>query len=142
MGLSASIFIRTASNFALAAVSIDRLYAILRPSKYTSKTKFCSEILIQACWIVALIIGSNTMLVPAPGMKSTVCKFNSSIRNYYILIYCFFGKILPLIIIVVAYGIIFRKIREVKFNFRKENFYNLRTLKINHFLTQMSVYLF
>lgn len=113
MELSLAIFIRTATNHALAAIAYNRFKAVMMPAKYHKNSYFCSELLIQAYWIIALIVGSTAMLAPAKNMSKKRCSFYGSIKSYHLLIYAVVGKILPFIFIVIAYAMILGKIRKV-----------------------------
>lgn len=108
--LSITCLTRTLINYAIAAIALDRLKAVTHPFEYRSNNSSLSSlVIIGICWAIAIVIGFLTMTFKVEGNE---CNF-SKIHPAHIQMCHSIGKLLPYVIVIGCYGIIFRSIWRV-----------------------------
>lgn len=113
--ISLTILFHSASNFNLALIALDRFIAVSRPFAYANVMKTSSyKIVIGVTWFCCLVLAS----CPVVGWRKdfsdtagTICRYNTTLTEEYIILYVFVVDLAPLVIMLVAYTYIFRTTR-------------------------------
>ncbi|XP_032404630.1 adenosine receptor A1-like [Xiphophorus hellerii] len=120
--LSSLVLIITQSSIlSLLAIAVDRYLRIKIPTRYGDiVTQGRAYMAVCMCWILAILSG----LVPLVGWnnlhhgnfsnsKEIVCEFKTVIRMDYMVYFNFFAcVVVPLVLMIILYGEIFRVIRQ------------------------------
>ncbi|VDP69440.1 unnamed protein product [Echinostoma caproni] len=112
MYISFDVLMCTASILNLCAISIDRYLVITRPFTYVSKRTPCRMLqMIAAAWVISALIS----IPPNIGWKTPfeVCKCEYSKNVGYQIYATFCAFYLPLLVMIVLYGRIFKLAREM-----------------------------
>lgn len=113
--ISTLLFVRTATNYAVVAISIDRVVAVLRPLKYRcNSSKLCSKLWIWLGWIFAFAMGCTTILLHNENFEG-ICSVYIMMNHIHLLCFGILGKILPCVILIVSNVFVLIKVRRVSF---------------------------
>lgn len=113
--LSALLTTRLLCMYTISAISIDRFKAVYMPVAYRNDTSNSSTIIaIAQIWLASFLIG----FLPLFGWnienyEPGLCVFPFVIGNDYLLFFTIIGIIIPLLVIIGAYGFIIVIIRRV-----------------------------
>ncbi|GAA29051.2 5-hydroxytryptamine receptor 7 [Clonorchis sinensis] len=119
MYISFDVLLCTASILNLCAISIDRYLVITRPLTYVSKRTPCRMAqMIAATWIISALI----CIPPNIGWKSPFqegrCEYSEDVGYQIYATFCAFY--LPLLVMLVLYGKIFKLAREMSRNEQRQ----------------------
>jgi hypothetical protein len=108
---------RASVNYAVAAIALDRLRAVTNPYAYRNNvSKYFPLMSIAFFWSISSIFGFLSLVWMN---NSVICSFEK-IEQKFILIFGVLGQILPHVIVLSCYGIIFmaiKQVREIYLNF-------------------------
>lgn len=118
--ISTIVSIRTAVNFGIVAISIDRLVAVQSPFEYRcNSSKITSTLIISFCWLFALLFGYSIIFLQSDKFERE-CKIYKIIGRKQLLAYSVLGKIIPAVMLVIIYGFIFWGVKRVR-NYKSIN---------------------
>lgn len=123
--MSTVFFVRTAANYAVVAISFDRLVAVYVPFKYRGNTsKKISLLCISMCWILSLIMGYTTLFFQTN--ETQYCSMYKNIDQTKVVVFGVFARILPCVIVLINNFLVFYGVRRV--SNKKCKFNNIKTV--------------
>lgn len=117
------MFVRTATNYAVIMISIDRFQSIFKPIPYHNDTSILKpRYLISFSWIISIVTGYSNVLWIS---DQKVCNFYHSTHPNQLVIFGILGKSFPCLVLILIYGSILLKIKVI---------FRLRILMRDHFI--------
>lgn len=117
LSISILIAICFASIYCRMGISIVRYWAIIEPLTYSKyHNERISIYIISTCWLIGVTFGLLPLMGWYKDDSPGKCIFIDKLSSEYLLFFCFVSVIIPIIVFVVTYGLIYRVIRQ-KVNF-------------------------